>query len=79
MTGVCLAAGATRSRGPLAACLWQGDGTYSGKPTGNFLDFLDFLDFLAPGILAQSALFVSISYGIAVIWEHDLGYCTSSW
>jgi ABC-2 type transport system permease protein len=30
-------------------------------------------DFLAPGILAQSVLFVSIFYGIAVIWERDLG------
>ena len=38
-------------------------------PTGG----LPYLDFLAPGILAQSALFVSIFYGIAVIWERDLG------
>jgi ABC-2 type transport system permease protein len=30
-------------------------------------------DFLAPGILAQSILFLSIFYGIAVIWERDLG------
>ncbi len=34
---------------------------------------LPYLDFLAPGILAQSALFVAIFYGIAVIWERDLG------
>lgn len=38
-------------------------------PTGH----LPYLDFLAPGILAQSALFVSIFYGIGVIWERDLG------
>jgi len=38
-------------------------------PTGH----LPYLDFLAPGILAQSALFVAIFYGIAVIWERDLG------
>lgn len=38
-------------------------------PTGN----LPYLDFLAPGILAQSTLFVSIFFGIAVIWERDLG------
>jgi ABC-2 type transport system permease protein len=38
-------------------------------PTGT----LPYLDFLAPGILAQSALFVAIFYGIAVIWERDLG------
>lgn len=40
-----------------------------GFPTGN----LAYLDFLAPGVLAQSALFVSIFYGIAAIWERDLG------
>ncbi len=34
---------------------------------------LSYLDFLAPGILAQSALFSAIFYGIAVIWERDLG------
>ncbi len=38
-------------------------------PTGN----LSYLAFMAPGILAQSVLFVSIFYGIAIIWERDLG------
>jgi ABC-2 type transport system permease protein len=38
-------------------------------PTGD----LRYLDFMAPGILAQSALFIAIFYGIAVIWERDLG------
>ncbi len=38
-------------------------------PTGN----RPYLDFMAPGILAQSVLFVAIFYGIAVIWERDLG------
>ena len=37
--------------------------------TGN----LPYLDFIAPGILAQSVLFVAIFYGINVIWERDLG------
>ena len=32
-----------------------------------------YLDFMAPGILAQSVLFIAIFYGIAVIWERDLG------
>ena len=32
-----------------------------------------YLDFLAPGILAQSVLFLAIFYGIAIIWERDLG------
>jgi ABC-2 type transport system permease protein len=38
-------------------------------PTGN----LTYMQFLAPGILAQSILFLSIFYGIAVVWERDLG------
>ena len=38
-------------------------------PTGN----LPYLDFMAPGILAQSVLFIAIFYGIAIIWERDLG------
>lgn len=38
-------------------------------PTGN----TPYLDFLAPGILAQSALFIAIFYGIQVIWERDAG------
>lgn len=38
-------------------------------PTGN----VPYIDFLAPGILAQSVLFIAIFYGIAVVWERDLG------
>lgn len=40
-----------------------------GIPTGN----LSYLDFIAPGILAQSILFISIFFGIALIWERDMG------
>jgi len=40
-----------------------------GIPTGA----LGYLDYMAPGILAQSILFSAIFYGIAVIWERDLG------
>lgn len=32
-----------------------------------------YLDFIAPGILAQSVLFIAIFYGIALIWEKDMG------
>jgi len=34
---------------------------------------VQYMDFLAPGILSQSVLFISIFYGIAIIWERDLG------
>jgi ABC-2 type transport system permease protein len=32
-----------------------------------------YLDYLTPGVLAQNILFVSIFYGIALIWERDMG------
>jgi ABC-2 type transport system permease protein len=32
-----------------------------------------YLDYLTPGVLGQSILFVAIFYGIAIIWERDLG------
>jgi ABC-2 type transport system permease protein len=38
-------------------------------PTGD----LRYIDFMTPGILAQSVLFISIFYGISVLWERDLG------
>jgi ABC-2 type transport system permease protein len=40
-----------------------------GIPTGN----VSYLAFMTPGILGQSVLFSAIFYGIAVIWERDLG------
>lgn len=40
-----------------------------GIPTGS----LRYIDYMAPGILAQSILFSAIFYGIAIIWERDLG------
>jgi ABC-2 type transport system permease protein len=41
-------------------------------PTGG----IPYLDYLAPGILAQSALFIAIFYGIQIIWERDAGMLT---
>lgn len=38
-------------------------------PTGG----IGYLEFLSPGVLAQSVLFTAIFYGIAIIWERDLG------
>ena len=40
-----------------------------GVPTGP----LSYLDFMAPGILAQSVLFIAIFYGVSAIRERDLG------
>jgi ABC-2 type transport system permease protein len=41
-------------------------------PTGG----VPYLDYLAPGIMAQSALFIAIFYGIQIIWERDAGVLT---
>ncbi|HEY8498768.1 MAG TPA: ABC transporter permease, partial [Limnochordales bacterium] len=38
-------------------------------PTGD----MRYIDFMAPGVLAQSVLFIAIFYGISLIWERDLG------
>ena len=38
-------------------------------PTGH----VPYLDFLAPGIIAQSGMFIAIFYGIQIIWERDAG------
>ncbi len=38
-------------------------------PTGS----LSYLQYMAPGIIAQSGMFVAIFYGIQIIWERDAG------
>jgi ABC-2 type transport system permease protein len=38
-------------------------------PTGD----VPYLDYLTPGVMAQSALFISIFYGIQIIWDRDAG------
>ena len=37
---------------------------------------IPYLAYLSPGIMAQSALFISIFYGIQIIWERDAGVLT---
>jgi ABC-2 type transport system permease protein len=37
---------------------------------------IPYLSYLAPGIMAQSALFIAIFYGIQIIWERDAGVLT---
>ncbi|MFF8595132.1 ABC transporter permease [Streptomyces sp. NPDC015220] len=38
-------------------------------PTGG----TPYIDFMAPGVIAQSAMFIAIFYGIQIIWERDAG------
>ena len=48
-------------------------GEVMSKAHGLSSSGLNYLDFLAAVILSQSVLFVAIFYGIAAIWERDLG------
>lgn len=41
-------------------------------PTGR----VPYLDYLAPGVIAQSGMFIAIFYGIQIIWERDAGVLT---
>jgi ABC-2 type transport system permease protein len=47
----------------------QAFGRLRAVPTGN----VSYLAFLTPGILSQSITFISIFYGITIIWERDMG------
>lgn len=38
-------------------------------PTGG----IPYVDYLAPGMIAQSAMFIAIFYGVQIIWERDAG------
>jgi len=38
-------------------------------PTGGY----EYRAYLAPGVMAQAAMFVAIFFGLAVIWERDVG------
>jgi ABC-2 type transport system permease protein len=38
-------------------------------PTGN----VPYLDYLAPGVIAQSAQFIAVFFGVQLIWERDAG------
>src|ERR1700730_5438381 len=34
---------------------------------------LDYQAYLAPGVMAQASMFIAIFFGLAVIWERDVG------
>ena len=38
-------------------------------PTGG----LPYLDYITPGVLLQSTIFVSVFYGLTIVWERDTG------
>ncbi len=61
----------TRAVQPVLWLLVFGEVLTSVKaiPTGN----LSYIAFMTPGVLAQSVLFISIFYGISIVWERDLG------
>ncbi len=42
---------------------------YRVIPTGSY----SYMEFIAPGILGQSVLFISIFYGLSLVWDRDSG------
>jgi ABC-2 type transport system permease protein len=46
--------------------------TIRGLAPGGF----SYIQYVAPGVLAQSVLFVAIFYGITIVWERDMGLLT---
>ena len=34
---------------------------------------LEYRAYIAPGVMAQAAMFIAIFYGLSVIWERDVG------
>lgn len=61
----------TRAVQPLLWLLVFGQvfGRLRAMPTAG----VPYLDYLAPGIMGQSVVFISIFYGISIIWERDAG------
>jgi len=49
---------------------------FSGIRAGLAPAGFTYLQYIAPGILAQSVLFIAIFYGITVVWERDVGLLT---
>jgi len=49
---------------------------FSGIRAGLAPAGFTYLQYIAPGILAQSILFIAIFYGITVVWERDVGLLT---
>ncbi|MGI0085743.1 MAG: ABC transporter permease, partial [Nitrososphaerales archaeon] len=49
---------------------------FNGIRTGLAPSGFSYLQYIAPGVLAQSVLFISIFYGITVVWERDVGLLT---
>ena len=51
-------------------------GTILGAIRGLAPNGYTYTQFIAPGVLAQSVLFVAIFYGILIVWERDFGLLT---
>src|SRR5579864_3343765 len=62
---------ATRSVQPLLWLFIFGTALRSNRVLAG--GYHDYRAYLAPGIMAQAALFIAIFFGLAVIWERDVG------
>jgi ABC-2 type transport system permease protein len=48
-------------------------GTALGNTRALALGPIEYRAYLAPGVMAQAAMFIAIFFGLAVIWERDVG------
>jgi ABC-2 type transport system permease protein len=62
----------TRSVQPLL-WLFVFGGALSARGGTALAGHTDYRAFIAPGVMAQAAMFIAIFYGLAVIWERDVG------
>ncbi len=61
----------TRSVQPLLWLFIFGTAMRNFRPS--MLGTSDYRAYLAPGVMAQAAMFIAIFFGLAVIWERDVG------
>jgi ABC-2 type transport system permease protein len=61
----------TRSVQPLLWLFIFGTALRNNRSLG--IGSLDYRAYLAPGVMAQAAMFIAIFFGLAVIWERDVG------
>ncbi|MDD4488390.1 MAG: ABC transporter permease, partial [Methanothrix soehngenii] len=54
--------------------LWLGVfGTIMGRVNAIPTGWLPYIDYITPGVLLQSTIFVSVFYGLTIVWERETG------
>ncbi|WP_286877769.1 ABC transporter permease, partial [Methanosaeta sp. UBA458] len=62
------------SNTPVQPILWLGVfGTIMGRVYAIPIGGLPYIDYITPGVLLQSTIFVSVFYGLTIVWERETG------